>query len=353
MIDFLGSGALNLDLVYEVDNLEDVRSVGFDLHPGGEISGDHETAKALMDFLHSQGTLMAKSGGGSSANTMCALSRLGHKVGFIGIAGKDQAGDFILNSMKGVDSSLVKQVGRSAICVIIIEKRERDRAMFVAPHDHEVESLDSAVLKSVLNTRVLHFSSLVQSRGISTQKELANVLKPEQILSFDPGELYAARGIEALSGILKRTDILFITEEEVKIMTGMAGKAGLEAIYPLLSENRTDYNASVGLNLFKDTGGAAIVCKQGPRGATIYSPEVSMTIPAEKVLEVVDNTGAGDAFNAGFLNVMLQGAPAHQCLRSGVRLATFSLSVLGRGWLDRLEAKKRRKYVEFRLVDHG
>ena len=338
MIDFLGSGALNLDLVYEVDNLEDVRSAGFDLHPGHEISGDHETAKALMDFLHSQGTLMAKSGGGSSANTICALSRLGHKVGFVGVTGEDEAGSFILSSMKGVELSLVKQVGRSAICIIIVEKAQRDRAMFVAPHDREVEFPDSAILKSVLNTRVLHFSSLVQSRGISTQKELANALKPEQVLSFDPGELYAARGIEALSGILKRTDILFITEDEVKIMTGIAGKAGLEAIYPLLSENRTGHNASVGLNLFKDTGGAAIVCKQGPGGATIYSPEVSVTIPAEKVLKIVDNTGAGDAFNAGFLHVMLQGAPAHECLRSGVQLAAFSLSAFGRGWLDRLEA---------------
>ena len=335
MIDFLGSGALNLDLVYEVNNLEDVRSAGFDLHPGHEISGDHETAKALMDFLHSQGTLMAKSGGGSSANTICALSRLGHKAGFIGTAGEDQAGNFILSSMEGVDSSLVKQIGRSAICIIMIEKMERDRAMFVAAHDREMEFPNSAVLKSVLNTRVLHFSSLVRSRGISIQKKLANALKPEQVLSFDPGELYAARGIEALAGILKRTDILFITEEEIKIMTGMAGKTGLEAIYPLLSENRTGHN-SLGLNLFKDTGGAAIVCKQGPKGATIYSPEVSVTIPAEKVLKIVDNTGAGDAFNAGFLHVMLQGAPANECLRAGVRLAALSMSAFGRGWLDRL-----------------
>jgi ribokinase len=336
MIDFLGSGALNLDLVYGVDNLEDVRSAGFDLHPGHEISGDHKTAEALMDFLHGRGILMAKSGGGSSANTICALSRLGHRTGFIGTAGEDQAGNFILSSMKGVDSSLVKQVGRSAICIIIIEKMERDRAMFVAAHDREVKFPDSVILKSVLNTKVLHFSSLVRSRSISIQEDLANVLKPEQILSFDPGELYAARGIDALAGILKRTDILFITKEEVKIMTGMAGMAGLEAVYPLLNKNRIDHN-SLGLNLFKDTGGAVIVCKQGPKGATIYSSGVSVTIPAEKVLKIVDNTGAGDAFNAGFLHAVLQGAPAHECLRSGVRLAAFSLSAFGRGWLDRLE----------------
>ena len=94
----------------------------------------------------------------------------------------------------------------------------------------------------------------------------------------------------------------------------------------------------MGLNIFKDTGGPTTVCKQGPKGASIYSPEVSVTIPAEKVLKIVDNTGAGDAFNAGFLHVMLQGAPAHECLRSGVRLAALSLSTFGRSWLDRLES---------------
>ena len=335
MIDCLGSGALNLDMIYEVDDLAGIRSAGFDLYPGREISGNHETLKALIDFLHSRGTLMAKSGGGSSANTICALSRLGHKTSFIGVTGEDEAGSFILNSMRGVDLSLVKQVGRSAICIIIIEKVEQDRAMFVAPHDHEIDFLDSVVLNNVFNTRVLHFRSLVRSRGISIQKELSDALNPEQILSFDPGELYAARGIKALSGILKRTDILFITGEEIKMMTGMAGKAGLKYIYPLLGGNRTGHN-SLGLNLFKETGGAAIICKEGPRGATIYSPEASLTIPAEKVLEVVDNTGAGDAFNAGFLSAMLQGAPANECLRSGVRLAAFSLSAFGRGWLARL-----------------
>jgi ribokinase len=336
MIDFLGSGALNLDLIYKVDSLGDVRSAGFDLYPGHEISGDHKTAKALMDFLHSHGVLLAKSGGGSSANTICALGRLGHRVCFIGTVGEDEAGDFILSSMKTVDSSLVKQVGRSGICIIVIEKKARDRAMFVVSHDREMEFLNSVIQKSVLDARVVHLSSMVQPHGISMQKGLAEVLAKEQILSFDPGELYASRGIEALSGIFKRTDILFITEEELRLMTGRTGKAGFDVVYPLLSEGRTNHDPSV-LKLFQDTGGSAIVCKQGSRGATIYSPNLSITIPAEKVLKIVDNTGAGDAFNAGFLHVMLQGASIHKCLMSGIRLAALSMSDFGRCWLDRLK----------------
>lgn len=118
-------------------------------------------------------------------------------------------------------------------------------------------------------------------------------------------------------------------------MTGRTGNAGFDAIYPLLSENRTNHDSS-GLRLFQDMGGSAIVCKQGSKGATIYSPNLSMTIPAANVLKVVDNTGAGDAFNAGFLHVMLQGASIHKCLMSGIRLAALSMSDFGRGWLDRL-----------------
>jgi sugar/nucleoside kinase (ribokinase family) len=122
----------------------------------------------------------------------------------------------------------------------------------------------------------------------------------------------------------------------------MAGNIGLETIYSMLNSNRTRYNTSVGLNLFKYTEGPAIVYKKGAKGAAIYSPKVYTEMSAEKVLKIVDNTGAGDAFNAGFLNVMFQGASAVECLKSGIRLAAFSLSFFGREWLNRLENKKGR-----------
>jgi ribokinase len=244
--------------------------------------------------------------------------------------------------MKDVDTSLIKQVGKNAVCVVIIDKIAHDRTMFVAPHDIEMDTPEPETLKSVLNTKVLHLSSLVQPHGIYIQEKLTDVLRQEQILSFDPGELYAAKGIKALSGILRRTDILFVTEEEVEIMTHMAGNIGLETIYSMLNSNRTRYNTSVGLNLFKYTEGPAIVYKKGAKGAAIYSPKVYTEMSAEKVLKIVDNTGAGDAFNAGFLNVMFQGASAVECLKSGIRLAAFSLSFFGREWLNRLENKKGR-----------
>jgi len=336
MIEFLGSGALNLDMIYEVEDLAEIRSAGFDLYPGREISGDHWTAGELIDFLDGHGVLKAKSGGGSSANTICALSRLRHKTGFIGVVGVDEAGTFILNSMEGVDSSHVKRIGRSAVCIVVIEKEMRDRAMFVAPSDHEINFLDPRVLKSVSGTEAIHLSSLAHPDGIYTQSRLAGALGPGQILSFDPGELYCAKGLGGLSSIFKRTDILFITQKEAEMLADRPYMQGLEAIYPLLHKRPSSQNGP-GLRLFKDIGGPVIICKQGLEGATIYSPNGSLSYPAEEVPEVIDNTGAGDAFNAGFLDTMFEGGSAHACLKAGTRLAGLSLSAFGRNWLDRLK----------------
>ncbi|NIA08232.1 MAG: hypothetical protein GWP10_00270 [Nitrospiraceae bacterium] len=335
MIEFLGSGALNLDLIYEVEDLAEVRSTGLGLYAGREISGDQEGARDLIEFLDHHGVLRAKTGGGSSANTIYALSHLGHKTGFVGVVGADEAGAFILDSMQGVDLSYVKRIGRSAICIVIIEKERRNRAMFVAPHDHECDFLDPEALRNLSPRGILHLSSLASPYGIHAQTELLAAMGPEQVLSFDPGELYCAVGIEGLLPILERTGILFITREEIEILTDMAYMAGIEVIYPLLYKRPSN---QMDPRLFRDVGGPAIVCKQGPEGASIYSPNNPLSYPAEEVPEVIDNTGAGDAFNAGLLHALSEGRSANACLKAGIWLAGLSLSGFGRNWLARLKS---------------
>ncbi len=332
-IEFLGSGALNLDLIYEVEDLEEVRSTGIDLCPGREISGDHRMAEELTRFLDHCGVLRARSGGGSSANTIYALSRLGHRTAFTGVVGADEAGTFILDSMRGVDLSYVRRVGESAVCVVIID-RERNRAMFVAPHGHECDSLDPEVLKMLSPSGIVHLSSLANPRAIHVQAELVASMEPGLILSFDPGELYCAVGLKGLLSILNRTDILFITEEEIEMLTEKGYRSGIKATYPLLYKRNS---SQTGLRPFRDSGGPVIVCKQGPGGAAVYGPEGLLSSPAQEVLEIVDNTGAGDAFDAGLLHAMSEGRSTHACLKAGTWLASLSLSGFGRNWLDGLK----------------
>jgi ribokinase len=108
---------------------------------------------------------------------------------------------------------------------------------------------------------------------------------------------------------------------------------GMEMLYSSL------HTPFPGNALFKDAGGPVLVCKMGKNGAEFYSKKLVFELPAEKVEKIVDNTGAGDAFNAGFLDAVLRGAGARECLRSGINLAALSLSGYGRDWLKGMMTK--------------
>jgi len=69
------------------------------------------------------------------------------------------------------------------------------------------------------------------------------------------------------------------------------------------------------------------VVKKGSAGAVAYSAEGESVAPAIRV-DCVDATGAGDAFNAGFLHFWMQGRVIEQCLMSGNRCGAFAVSQL-------------------------
>jgi sugar/nucleoside kinase (ribokinase family) len=81
------------------------------------------------------------------------------------------------------------------------------------------------------------------------------------------------------------------------------------------------------------------VIKQGARGAIAVVDGALFRAPARRV-RVVDTTGAGDAFNGGFLAALVAGEPVGACLRAGVRMG--SLSTRAAGGLDGLPQMGRR-----------
>ncbi|MDA8163379.1 MAG: PfkB family carbohydrate kinase [Desulfobacteraceae bacterium] len=329
--DFLGHGALNLDLIYEIESLDILKAAGFVLAPGREITGGHEDAERLIRLLETCARPVARSGGGSSANTISALARLGFSAAFLGCVGSDEAGGFILDSMKGVDTSRVARAGKSAVCMVILEQGSRDRAMMVVPHDREQVLVEQDTLSLLRDARCLHLSSAVTDKGLEGQAGLAGLLRPDQILSFDPGEIYASRGLDGrILKILKRTDILFITETELAMFTGKPASGAVEDMLLLMDQ---DIVKIKGYHLFEEAGGPVMVLKRGSRGASVCSARLSVSMPAEPVSHVVDNTGAGDAFNAGFLAGLFNGKGAADCLRQGAWLAARSLSAFGRDWI--------------------
>ena len=80
----VGFGALNLDLIFEVQDFKSIDLKDARLEPGKEVFGSDEEFQSLLRQLNQFGILRSKSGGGSAANTVVALARMGFQTRFIG-----------------------------------------------------------------------------------------------------------------------------------------------------------------------------------------------------------------------------------------------------------------------------
>jgi ribokinase len=141
------------------------------------------------------------------------------------------------------------------------------------------------------------------------QKFLAGRLKSSVKVSLDPGEIYAKKGLEKILPLIKRSHILFVTEKEVRLLTGC--------------------DLSTGARKLMKIGPSVLVCKKGRQGSHVFTPEGEFEAPALPV-EVVDNTGAGDVYDAGFLaGVFLERSLEESALFT-TNIAAISLTGYGR-----------------------
>ena len=110
-------------------------------------------------------------------------------------------------------------------------------------------------------------------------------------------------------------------------------------IYPQWALDREDKEDSIELAMkyyyeqgcreLLNYGPDVVVCKKGREGSSVFSQEEAFAVPVE-VVEVVDNTGAGDVYNAGFLAGMILGKSLRDCALFATRVAAKSLSGFGR-----------------------
>lgn len=302
-MDVIGLGALNVDLIYEV---EDLASLG--IERGRERLGSYEEFSDLLEFLKNKGKLRVKSGGGSAANTIYALGRMGFSCGYLGKIGRDEEGIFLLNQFEevGVDTAKIKQNRKSGICLVLLDK-SKDRSIIILPNANDTLSYSELDIDYINKAQFLHMSSFVGRIPFEAQKLVATKAKVK--ISFNPGEPHATKGIKELAPILERSSILFLSQGEAEILTGQNYKKGARRLL--------DYGIEI------------IACTLGGRGSYVLSRKEELEVPPEK-LKAVDTTGAGDVYAAGFLAGLLKKLPLFECARLATRAAAQSIKGYGR-----------------------
>ncbi len=302
-MEVVGLGALNVDMVYEVDDL-----ASLEIERGRERMGSHEEFKSLFQFLKNKGKIRIKSGGGSAANTIYALAKMGFSCGYLGKTGKDEEGAFLQNGLREaeVDTSRIRQNTRSGICLVLLDK-SKDRSIIILPNANDTLSYSELDIDYINKAQFLHMSSFTGKIPFEAQKLIATETKVK--ISFNPGEPHATKGIKELTPILEHSFILFLSQREVEILTNKDYKEGAKKLL--------------------DHGIEIVACTLGEKGSYILSRDKEFEIPAEKS-EAIDTTGAGDVYTAGFLAGLLKGLPLFECAKLGTKAAAQSIKGYGR-----------------------
>jgi ribokinase len=319
-MDVVGLGALNMDYLYRVERILD----------------DGETV--VKDFKQSPG--------GSAANTIYGLARLGVKTGFAGMVGDDSDGEILIKDFQkaGVDTSQIKVKHRvKSGSVICLTDSLGHRSLYVLPAANSRLTINDLDVDYVNQARILHISSFADDRQFKVTRDLMRRLNSSVKLSFAPGALYASHGLKALAPILSRTYVLFLNENEIQQLTGQGVRSGAKTclepgcriVAVTLGQGK---KLRIGKGVAQRTVTAIGYIRDAKNEYVIEPPERSAT--------QVDTTGAGDAFAAGFLYGLLKNKGLEVCGRLGNIVAQFSIREVGaRAGLPTL-AQLSRRYQE-------
>jgi sugar/nucleoside kinase (ribokinase family) len=258
-------------------------------------------------------------GGGSGANIAAWLAADGAEVAFVGRRGADIAGrnrDMELMGY-GVDARLVMDPERPTGTCVVMVTHKGDKTMLSDPGANSALSPDDLPQDLFMPGSHLHVSGYTLLNDGSRDAALAAFSHAQHAgmsVSVDGASAAPLERIGAepfLHMTCGPTTLLFVNSDQARVLTGrdqpeQAARV-LTAWYP------------------------QVVMKLGSEGALLHAngrPE-PFRAPGPPVERVVDGTGAGDAFCAGFLPAWLDNKPPGEALASGCRLAAQALSLVG------------------------
>jgi len=264
--------------------------------------------------------------GGGAAITACALARLGRSVSLIGVVGEKEM-PWIEQRLAnfGVSSAGLRQSKiRTGVTVSVSSSIDRSFFTYVGANRNLEDQLsESFLVEHLTEARHVHFA-MPMSAGLA-ERMLGKLAAAHCTTSLDVGHQAAWLRDAANLGTCSKVQYLLPNEREAKIICACDARAYLEYT--------------------KTCRWPSGVVKMGAAGAMMRSVNGPLHVCAPRV-DAVDTTGAGDAFDAGFIDGLLDEAGDEECLRRGCISGALSARAVGalRGLPTRDEL--RRCYEE-------
>ena len=238
--------------------------------------------------------------GSASAIFASGIARLGRSVTFVSRVGNDEFGRFCVGTLaeRGISTDSISVTDGSKSGVTVVLSTPKDRALVTYPGAIAELSYKDIPLDVLDGHRHLHLTSYYLQTALQTDfpRLLALAKQKGLTTSFDPNSDPDQARNEKVFDAIRETDILFVNEQEAKLLTEQIDVQpaclSLGKLCPL------------------------VVVKLGAKGSIAYQNGEFVTAEGFKV-DAADTTGAGDSFAAGFVHAHLNGEDIRKCLTVG------------------------------------
>ncbi len=278
--------------------------------------------EALVDMIGERGRGIAgtkkfeRHFGGAPANYAIAVRKLGVKSSLITRISNDGFGDFLMNTLKknNVETSMIKRTEKkTTLAFVSLNKKGVPEFSFYRNNTADLDVRTSDVKEKFFDgAKIFHFCSLslVEEPVRSALFKAIRIARRKGVLiSFDPNlrrDLLKSDTMKYVKKAVSLSDVLMPSEEEVK---KIAGEKSIHKAVRKFPEKR-------------------IIVTRGSKGALMYYKGAEISVPAFKV-NVVDTTGAGDAFSAGISVGIVRGYEGEELLKFASAVAALSVGKKG------------------------
>ena len=265
--------------------------------------------KKLLSTLKIENTIS----GGSVANSIVGLSQLGNQVGFIGKVNDDDLGQKYEDGLKKekVDYLYSKKKGilPTGTCLILITPdSERTMCTFLGTAG-KINELDINI-EAVKNSQVTFLEGYLWDKG-EPKSAFNKAIKYSNTVAMSLSDLFCVERhkLEFLDLIKTKLDITFANEQEI---TSLIDAKKFEDIV-----------------LFGQELGKTIIVTRGEKGSIAITKDEIIECKSKKNLKIIDLTGAGDLFAAGYLHGYINNLTIRESLEKGTEMSSKIIQRIG------------------------
>lgn len=256
--------------------------------------------------------------GGSPSNIAMNVKKLGSQSLVASAVGEDGFGKFLINHLinAGIDTSLVQQVKDSTSMVVVTKSKSTPVPIFYRGADFHL-AYTPKLEEALIHSKIVHFSCWPISRKPARdtiEKVIQTARINDTLVCFDPN--YHPMiwekdedGVEYVKSIISKVDIVKPSEDDAERLFGQD-----------THDNQ--------LKKFLDLGAKLVIMTLGKEGAIVSNGKETIKLDT-LATEIVNTTGAGDAFWSGFYSGIVQGYTIKQALSLGMSVSAYKLKFAG------------------------